>query len=254
MAHSLSLVRECDVVRNGALRISTPFSYPNGDFIDVFLQVEKNLFRSLSLSDYGYTSMYLRSAQIEIGATAKKRNVIGSILSQLGVKMVGGDLVVEVEPANPNDISDAIFRLSQACLRISDFASHQQPRIANPFRDEVAVFLRKIPGLTATPNPKVPGRFSNDVRVDFETASQRQLSYICVLASLSESAAHTTANETFRKWYDIAGGRMSERPRITIYDSKSPYLKASDKKRLQDYSSVVAYPSEDNELQKLIAA
>jgi hypothetical protein len=233
MVHALPLVRGCDVVRNGALRMSTPFFYPNGDHIDVFLQRDRNLFQSLSLSDYGQTALYLRSAQVKMEATARKKEIIEGILGQLGVRLKGGDLFVNIPDSDSPDISDAIFRLSQACLRISDFVAHQR------LRGEV----------------KVQGRFKDVVPVDFEVFGKERKSYVCVLATMTASGAHASATETFRKWYDIAEpGGSGTHELVTVYNSTTHSLKEADKQRLRGFSKLISYPAEQDFLKATLVA
>jgi hypothetical protein len=251
IAHTLPLVRGCDVVRNGALRMSTPFLYPNGDRIDVFLEVKQgDLFAPLSLSDYGHTALYLRDAQVQMDAKDKRGDVLESILSQLKVKYIDGDLSIDIQEAEPTDLRDAIFRLSQACLRISDFAAHARLRTVNPFKDDIAGFLRSS-GLQVAPDVQVRGRYQNEVKIDFQVFGKQRSSYLCVLAP-TQTAAHTSANEVFRKFYDIHAVN-DDFQRIAVYSSTSR-LRDSDKNRLRDYSKVVAYPSEQRTLSDLLAA
>ena len=254
MAHALPLVKSCDVMRGGALRMSTPFLYPNGDRIDVFLESKSNhLFRDFSLSDFGQTSLYLRSAQVKLDFPAKKKELLDSILAQFGVHLHGGDLIVEIPESESSDISDAIFRLSQACLRFSDFASHQRLRGENPFKSDVEGFLHAS-GLTYISDAKPVGRFKNSVAVDFEVFGRERKSYICVLASLTPSAAHTSATETFRKWYDIADSEKDSHELITVYNSTSISHKRADLDRLRNFSKIFAYPSEQDLLKAALAA
>lgn len=249
VAHSLPLVKGCDVVRNGALRMVTPFSYPNGDTIDIFLQTDNSrLFSEVSLSDFGHTSLYLRSAQVGLDGTGRKKEIITSILTQLKVNLVNGDLVVDLKNFDGSDMGDAIFRLSQACVRISDFAAHQRLRSENPFRDDVEGFM-EASGIPFIADQKVLGRYSNEVKVDFEVFGKVDKSYVCVLSSLSASAAHSTANETFRKWYDLAD---SDHRRVTVYNSRFTF-KPADLARLRDHSTVVAYPVDQEKLRSVLA-
>jgi hypothetical protein len=251
MVQAISLVRECDVVRNGALRMSTPFAYPNGDYIEVFLEANSDLFhQTMTVSDYGQTSLYLRSAQTEMDSPAKKQAILSLILSQLNVKLKNGDLYIEVAASKSNDLSDAIFRLSQACLRISDFASHQRLRSENSFRDELEGFFDSS-GISYITDVKAPGRYKNEVAVDFEAYGRQQNSYVCVLDSLTN--AHASATEIFRKWYDIVGHGTSHN-RITVYSDKSAKLRPSDRQRILDYSMLISYPSSAELLKNNLAA
>src|SRR3954462_5434389 len=85
MAHHISLVQECDVVRSGALRLSTPFVYPNGSNVDVFFQEEQSLFERYVLSDYGMTTIYLDNAQVKVDSTDRRRQILTDICAELGV-------------------------------------------------------------------------------------------------------------------------------------------------------------------------
>lgn len=253
IVHTLPMVTGCDVVRNGALRMATPFLYPNGDRIDVFLQESHSLFDRFLLSDYGHTSLYLRNAQVDPEKSEGKREAMARILSQLGVESQRGDLMVSIPSHEPADLSDAIFRLSQACLRISDFAAHQRLRAVNPFRDKVESFLGST-GIGFVPNVEVAGRFNNKVKVDFEVFGQTQNSYMAVLASSNESAAHSSSNEIFRKWYDIGSELDAGQNRVTVYNSQNSALKDADRRRLREWSRLIAFPHEQEELKELLAA
>lgn len=250
IVHALPLVRDCDVVRNGSVRMSTSFTYPNGDHIDVFLESKSdNLFSDLSLSDYGYTSLYLRSAQTAMDSNPKKKEILASILSQLQVKLVGSDLVIDIPKSGNSDISEAVFRLSQACLRISDFAAHQKLRTDNPFRDEVEGFIQST-GLLYLLDQKPKGRYGNRVPVDFEVFGREESSYVCTLSALSVASAKSSATETFKKWHDLSN---SNRKRVTIYDSHFPF-KNPDLSRLRENSTLIAFPSERETLKSVLAA
>ena len=132
---AIPLIRNCDTVRSGALRLSTPFHYPNGEYVDVFLERQYALLEnSYQLSDYGQTYIYLKDAQAPLGTTSRKKEIIDDILASHNVTLSNGDLSVILKGDNFSDLSEAIMRLSQACVRISDFATHQRLRSSNSFR------------------------------------------------------------------------------------------------------------------------
>jgi len=173
---------------------------------------------------------------------------MNDILSQLGVRLLEGDLLVDLQTSNPTDISDAIFRLSQACLRLSDFAAHQRLRSANAFRDDVEEFF-EAHNFNYQVDVKILGSFGKEVRVDFEVSGERRKSYVCVLASTNESAAHAAANEIFGKWYDIRKMDGSTHELITIYNSaSSSVFREDDIGRLREFSNWISYPEEEDYL------
>ena len=142
IAHSVSLVEECDIARNGALRMCTPFLYPDGSNVDVFLEHRRSsIWDHYVLSDYGQTAIRLHDEQVKLSSTLKKREAVKEICGSLGVILRGGSLEIEFSEVRPTDISSAVMRLSQACIRISDFIHHQRLRSINPFRDDIEEFL-----------------------------------------------------------------------------------------------------------------
>ena len=173
IAHQISLVKECDVVRSGALRMETPFMYPNGSYVDVFLDRTEGLFQgNYTLSDYGQTGVFLENAQVklgstQIGSTQRRRQILRDVCDELHVAFRQGTLLVEIAGNEVSDISDAIFRLSQACVRISDLASHQRLRSANPYRDDLEEFF-EASGIKCVSDFKLDGPWEREVRVDLE--------------------------------------------------------------------------------------
>ena len=56
---SACLVEDYDTVRDGSFRLATPFRYPDGSHIDVFLKDGGTVFDGFELSDKGQTVAYL---------------------------------------------------------------------------------------------------------------------------------------------------------------------------------------------------
>jgi Domain of unknown function DUF1828 len=250
--HSISLIRSCDVVDAGALRVSTPFLYPNGEYVDLFLESQHELLGTYRLSDFGQTEQYLRSALVSASSTSRKREIIEDITSQLGVRFAG-DLFISLSKEDLNDLSEAIMRLSQACVRISDLATHQRLRSTNSFRDDVEDFF-DAHKFGYESDVRIPGVFGKDIRVDFEVKAGRRRSYVNVLAALNESAAHASANEIFVKWHDLtATGKYADLQFITIYNSLSNAIRNEDVARLRTISNSVSYPEEGDFLARLLA-
>ena len=251
IVHNLPLVRSCDTVRSGALRMSTPFLYPNGEYVDLFLYSQHQLLDSYKLSDFGQTSQYLRSAMVTGSSTSRKKEIIHDITSQLDVSFAG-DLYINLGSEDMDSISDAIMRLSQACVRISDIATHQRLRSSNPFRDDIEDFI-DAQNLAYTPDAKVVGKYGKDIRLDFEVRSTNRFSYLNVLGAISESAAHASANEISLKWKDlIETGHLGSHKLITVINSFSNAVQDADMARLRDLSDVVAYPEQHDFLAHLL--
>lgn len=246
LVQALPLVRECDRIRSGALRMSTPFSYPNGERVDVFLDTEQNLIEEkLLLSDHGQTALYLKCAQVSLLSTARKRELLADILDNSGVRMDGMQFVVIPRSVDRSSLSDAIFRLSQVCMRISDFATHQRLRSTNSFRDDVEEFF-DAHNLSWQADVKLPPVFGKrEIRMDFEVKSGNKSSYVNVLGAMNEVAAHNSANEIVVKLMDLkSSNEIVLQQFVTVYNSASNAIRPEDIERLQTFSSAISFPEQ----------
>ena len=246
---NLPLVRFCDQVRSGAFRMSTPFSYPNGDNIDLFLENRGDIFENFLLSDYGMTSVYLSHFQVQTDSSRKRAELIEDIASGLGVSVKNGMLQVIVEGAENPDFSDAILRLSQACVKVSDLAYHARRAADLSFKQDIGNLLTKE-DFPFKPDEKVPGIYGRDVKVDFLVVS-KVLSYLLIVANRNESSLHSRSNEVFIKWDSVE--RTQNANLITVV--KEPSLKmmrSDDKQRIERYSQLLVYPEKQRELVSIL--
>ena len=249
---ALPLVQQCDRGRSGTLRMSTPFKYPNGEHVDVFLDSTNPLFIDYELSDRGHTTQYLKNAQVGIVATSRRKELVSDILSGSRVRLNGAQLTIKPLSAAPDDLSEAIFRLSQMCVRISDLATHQRLRSTNAFKDDVEEFF-EARGISYDTDVELPPVYGERIiRMDFAVRGKRG-AYINVLGAMNEAAAHSSANEIFSKWYDLTkSGRMFTQNFVTVYNSGSAAVRPEDIERLMTLSSVVAYPEEPETLEAIL--
>lgn len=252
IGHSLNLIRSCYTMHNGALRLETPFVYPNGSYIDIFLKEKHALLGSYVLSDFGQTSLFLRDAQVNVISTQKKKQALDDICVELDVKYREGAFEVEIDKPEMSDISDALTRISQACIRLADFLIHQRLRSANAFRDDIEEFLEAA-GLRYVADIEVPGPYERAVKLDFEVFGATGSSYVLILAALNETAAHSSANEIFRKLHDLTLKRYHEKHKfVIVYNSDSAAIRSDDLKRLGEQSEVVSYPDEEKALGEIL--
>jgi hypothetical protein len=247
-----SLVRSCDIIRNGTLRISTPFSYPNGSHIDVFLGVSGGLFSQYFLSDYGQTTDYLADMQIKPWATRKRRILIDDICKSLGVQQRSGAFEIDFENNNLSSLPHAMVRLSQACIRVADLAFTQRMQTSGTFQEEVEEFIAWT-DLPYEPDIELVGAFGKPVKVDFRVQGQAIISLVQTFSTPYAGTAHLTANEIFRRWYDLNPYRTNNQF-ITVFDTSNRIFREDDLRRLSDFSLVLGFPEEQDEIQEVLAA
>jgi hypothetical protein len=112
---SFSLIREHDVVKDGSLRISTSFQYPNGSNIDVFFHGQNGL---LELSDKGQTMDYLD--ELVVKKTDGFKKSARKVCEMFDVQLIGNTLKMSLPFSEAGDISDQVTMLSVACLKLAD--------------------------------------------------------------------------------------------------------------------------------------
>lgn len=247
---SFSLVKDCDIIKSGDLRIATPFNYPNGSHIDLFLKKNNDLFNSYILSDFGQTSDYVSDMQFNLWATKKRRLIIDDICQSLNVEQSDGQFQIELTYDDIKQFYNPIVRLSQACIRVSDLVFTQRLTNSGTFQDEMEEFL-DISHFKYEPNIILKGDFDNDVKVDFKVFGSNIISLVQVLSAGTNS--HAVSNEIFRRWYDIKSYRNLNQF-ITVYDQNYKTYRDDDIKRLSELSTVLGFPKEQEQIVESLAA
>jgi hypothetical protein len=247
-----SLVEQCDTVRNGMVRISTPFRYPNGSNIDLFLRIEKPLLpESIILSDYGQTANYLADLHIKPWATKKRRQLIEDVCATLGIEQNAGQFLVRLDAQRLNEFSDSIVRLAQACVRISDLAYTQRIQTVGTFQEEIEEYISGIE-LQYEPEVSLTGIYGKEVKVDFRTQGKKVTSLIQTLATANPVRAHFISIEAFRRWFDLQEHKAFNQF-ITLYDSTNKVFREEDLSRLNDMSLVLGFPQDKEQFQEAIS-
>jgi len=247
---SFSLVKECDEIKSGALRIATPFNYPNGSHIDLFLIKNNDLFSNYILSDFGQTSDYAADMQFNLWATKKRRTIIDDICQSLNVTQSDGQFEIQLTHKDFTQFYNPIVRLAQACIRISDLVFTQRLTISGTFQEEVEEFLA-VSHLKYEPDIVIKGDFDNEVKLDFKVYGENVISLVQTLSAGTNS--HTVSNEIFRRWYDIKSYKNSNQF-ITVYDQSYSTYRDDDIKRLSELSVVLGFPKEQEQISESLAA
>lgn len=247
-----SLVRSCDAVRSGAIRLSTPFRYPDGSFIDLFLVEASDLQSKFRITDYGQTTGQLVDMQVSPGGTKKRRQFIEDVCDTLDVEQEGGEFCIRFEASELSKLPDLIVRLGQACVRASDLALTQRFRNVSGFRDDLEEFIASVE-VPYESGAVLQGFYGKDVPIDFLIQGARTISAVQTLSTANSQAAHGLAIEVFRRWYDLRPHRGTH-SFVTIFDTTTDVFRSEDLERLYDFSTVLGFPAESDEIRVALAA
>jgi hypothetical protein len=244
-----SLIKGIDSVPKGHLRIETAFRYPDGSSIEVFVPHESDLFPAHKLTDFGQTVSSLVNMQVKPWMSKKRSAQLEDAIRPYDVKLNGAAL--EASMTRDEDLPEAMIRLSQACLRVSDLLFTRRTSLQAVFSEEVEEVLVDAE-LAYQPNVEKVGRFGKLVRVDFLVTGRRSESAVLTLASGQVSQAHVVANEVFRRWYDFAIAENPEQ-RVTLFDDRVNVYKAEDLDRLREFSTVLGLSDRQGVVELLAA-
>jgi hypothetical protein len=237
--------------QNGYLRIRTPFLYPDGDYIDVFLHQHAG--GRLTITDLGETLRWFRMHTVSSRRSVRQTQIIHDICMNHGIEFFKGQLILRI--ARLEEFSEAVLRLSQACLRVSDLWFTLRTRSIESVTDEVADFL----GVKQIPferGERIPGRSGRVWRPDFHTRSERISALVYVLSTGSRAAARGVTEHVLASWYDLSHLRLGPSPLefISLFDDTADVWAGEDFELLKDLSLIARWSNQDEFVHMLEAA
>ncbi len=213
IAQQMSALFVCSP-HDGYTRVRTPYLYPDGDVIDLFV---KEVGGRLTVTDLGETLRWFRMQTTSLRRSPKQQQVIEDVCMNHGIELFRGTLVLRV--SSPTELSGAIARMSQAALRVSDLWFSLRNRAVQSVTDEVAEFLteREIKFDRAE---KLPGRSGRIWTIDFHTWTPGRGALVSVLSTGSRATAKILVERAVATWYDLSHLKASAEPLtfISLFD------------------------------------
>lgn len=247
-----SLVESCDVIANGMIRLSTPFRYPDGSAIDLFLTPQPDAAHQLTLTDLGHTTAYLLDMQVKPWTTKKRFKQIQDICQSLAVTRDGGELKIILDVGDAPQVASMLVRLGQACLRMADMALTQRLPTADTFGETLEEFVTEI-DRPYEAGIEIIGRYHKPVPVDYRVTGRTTSTLVQTLSTANSAAAHGLSTEIFTRWYDLEPVKPQHQF-VTIFDTTNNAVRDQDIKRLRDVSLVFGYPVEAKQISDVLVA
>ena len=240
---------ECTSAPHGSVRVRTPFMYPDGDIVDVF--VEERGGESV-VTDYGESLGWLQMQSVRDQLTGNQRQMVEDVCLTLGVELDRGQLTLRC--ANASALSDAIHRLGQAAVRVSDLWFTMRARSVETTADEVSDWLREkqIPFDRAV---RQPGRSGQHWTIDFRTRASERTSLVFLLSTGSRPAVRRITERVLAGCVDLSHLKVSE-PNlgfVSLFDDTSDVWREEDF-ALVNTTSEIALWSRPDELEQLLKA
>lgn len=261
-SHDNTATEVCTAIQNGLgpmfecsvngdyVRVRTPFLYPDGDYIDLFLKSANQ--GVTTVSDLGETVRWLNSNTLSAKRSPKQAGLISDISQTHGVEFFRG--MLKARSSEPSALADAVTRVSQAARRISDLIFTSRLRSVESVTDEVADFLQEL-HMPYERNKKLIGRSGKSWKIDFQVSAPQRSSLISVLSSGSRSAAQQITKGVVATWYDLSQYKASPEPLafISLVDDSADVWSEEDFNLVESISDVARWSAPETLTQLLTA-
>jgi len=231
-------------------RVRTPYLYPDGDHVDLFLRQEGD---HIVVSDLGETTRWLRSQTVSLRRSPKQRSLIADICLTHGVEFFRGVLVARCRPDEP--IAPVVMRVAQVAMRVSDLWFTFRTRAVESLTDEIADLLTER-NITFQRGEKLSGRSGRVWPVDFHARTPSRSSLVYVLSTGNRSAARSVTEHVLAAWYDLnhlAAGPEALRF-VSLFDDTADVWSTEDFRLVESISTVSRWSRPDEFVEQLTDA
>lgn len=232
-----------------AVRIRTPFLYPDGDVIDLYCHAQGSI---VNVTDLGETTRWLRMQTPSQKRSTKQTALIEDTCMNHGVEFYRG--MLQARTTAGDDLAATLLRVAQAALRVADIWFTFRARSVESVNDEVAEYLT-AKEFSYERGKRLVGRSGKVWTVDFHVRGTKASSLVCVLGTGSRSAARAVVEHVVATWYDISHlvvGPEALRC-ISLFDDTADVWNPEDFRLVENLSSVARW-SKPEEFLDILAA
>jgi hypothetical protein len=231
---------ECIPAPQQGIRVRTPFLYPDGGVIDVFV-LERG--GCIEVTDFGEALGWLRMQSVRGQLSPKQKRLIEDVCLTLGVELFRGQLMRRVED---NRVSEAVLQVAQAALRVADLWFTLRTRAVESVADEVVDWLteKEIPFERGVSHS---GRSGRTWTIDFQTHLPERTSLVFLLATGSRAAARRVTEHVVAGLYDLSHLKLVQAKLsfVSLFDDTEDVWQEEDFRLVQELSTVARWSRPD---------
>lgn len=241
---ALPLLYTCEQEDTHRLRLLTPFLYPNGDYIELYLEETP---AGLYLTDLGEVLGYLSDHGLTFRQSPKRQKTLNDILLTHGVEQFKGELRIRLDTA-PRDLAWTIVRLGQSAVQVAALVYTLRLGALATFREEVEEFWIEANVVYET-NHRVVGGSGEVHMVDFYLPRRRP-ALVETLSSGMSGYASTLTSQVIRIWHDIlrVDGRFAY---LSVLDDAADVWRPEWIDQMAQFSEVIVWSERDRLLDVL---
>lgn len=240
MVHSASLNGWACSEDGDFLRIETPFRYPDGGTVELFLEQRGP---NLLVTDYGEAFRFLETGGIDPLRSPSRQKTIELAAKLSHVRLDEG--VLEVTVPERGELLAAIVRLGQAVTRVADLSLLAKGTLVSTFSDVVEEFLKAAThGVEIQRGAVVRGNATSH-QVDILARSRQGVSVVESLSAITATGANSQTAFTIQKFADISALGAGAPDRFAILDNSAEVWSDSLRKQLSRFAEVVDWEQRD---------
>ncbi|MEK6302274.1 MAG: DUF1828 domain-containing protein [Acidobacteriota bacterium] len=239
----------CSPVK-GYQQIRTPFLYPDGDIIDLYLATNG---QDVTLTDLGETMRWLRSQTLSPRRSIKQNQLVEDICLNHGIGFYRGMLSLRVH--EQDNMAQVVTRLAQAAIRVADLSFTFRQRTAETVSDEVAELLHER-ALPFYRPEQLPGRSGKVWRIDFHVRAPQRSSLVNVLSTASKGTVRGIVDHTVAGWFDLSHLKIGPEGNkfVSLFDDTVDVWTHEDIELVSELSEVAYWSRPDQFIEMLAAA
>ena len=215
--------------------------YPDGDVIDVFVEERGSGFL---LTDYGEALGWLRLQSFSDTLTAGQRHLVEDTCETLGIVLDRGQLTLRCD--GPSALGEAVQRLGQASVRVSDIWFTFRTRTGTTTADEVEEWLGER-RFAFTRNVKQRGRSGRDWTADFRIVAEQRASLLFLLSTGTPAWARRMTERVFAACSDLSHLTRHEQDTafVSLFDDTTGVWGEEDIALVESVSRVAIWSNRD---------
>ena len=224
------------------IRIETPFLYPDGDIVDLFYK-ENSIDKVIS--DLGGASDWLGLQTISKHRTDKQEQQIEYICESYRIEFRKGEFFIDLSKGNETrNLTEAIFDLGQAIIRISGLWFLQINRTKNQIISSIEAFMENS-DIRFEKDKPFEGLSGTVWKPNFYTENKNEKFLIYVLSTEKKSSTSNIIYRINAAWDDLSYLKSNQNEInnnnlkfMSLFDDRYDVWKASQRKLLKNNSII----------------
>ena len=241
LRRGLSSLYECTLAPQDAVRVRTPFMYPDGDIVDVFVEERGGEYL---LTDYGEALGWLQMQSFTDDLTPNQRRLVEDVCLTLGIDLDRGQLTLRC--ARTSDLADAVQRVGQAGVRVADVWFTMRTPAVETIADEVQEWLREH-RLPFQRNVRLTGRSRRVWTVDYQVESDARTSLVFLLSTGTQSWARRLSERVVATCTDLShlSANTPDISFVSLFDDSTNVWQDEDFALVERFSRVATWSRPD---------